>query len=177
MNAQARHDAVRLGAYLRNDVDPDLEARRTVLKLSLFSAAMMGWIALYQTGIIRRLPGRSGTWLDSQKVSASPEAYSMLHTPDALLGVVSYAITAAIAAAGGKNRSSSMPWIPVGLAAKATADAAYALTLTRNEITRQRTLCVPCLATTLATLHVLPLAFTEIRQMVRSSNFRTRLSP
>jgi uncharacterized membrane protein len=111
---------------------------RDVAGLSLFSAGVMGVIALYQTGVLKRLPDPPG--FDSARVITSPEA-RRFGVPDGLLGLISYGITAALAAAGPSK----------ALTAKVTADAAVAAKLTWDEWTKDHAFCFWCLLATAAT--------------------------
>jgi hypothetical protein len=45
-----------LGRELRTGSGPFLKQRRNILGLSLFSSAVLGGIALYQMGILKKLP-------------------------------------------------------------------------------------------------------------------------
>ena len=103
-----------------------LEHRRGIVALGLAAAGVMGFIALYQVGIIGHLPEPPLPGLDADKVDSSDEAYSYFQTPDAVLGLGSYAATVGLAAMGGKDRAETSPWMPLALLAKVVADAAQA---------------------------------------------------
>ena len=75
----------------------------------------MGVTALYRLGIIQRLPDPPLPGFDANKVHGSGEAYGQLATPDAVLGLVSYAITLVLTTAGGENRLQTVPWLPTAL--------------------------------------------------------------
>ena len=63
-----------LSRELREGQSPDLTRRRWVVGLSLLSAAMGQVVALYQMGIVKRLPsapGPLGDLFDATKVDAS----------------------------------------------------------------------------------------------------------
>ena len=64
----------RLSDELRHGTGDDLRRRRGVVGLALGSAAVMGLISLYQTGILRRLPEPPVPGLDAGKVNGSAEA-------------------------------------------------------------------------------------------------------
>jgi hypothetical protein len=72
---------------LREGSSRFLKCRRGVVGLSLFSVGVMGGIALYQMGILKGIPQPRLPGFDTDKVTSSPEAYSHLATPDALLGL------------------------------------------------------------------------------------------
>ncbi|HZU27107.1 MAG TPA: vitamin K epoxide reductase family protein [Bryobacteraceae bacterium] len=121
---------------------------RDIAGLSLFSAGAMGVIALYQTGVLKRLPDPPG--FDSARVVTSPEA-RRFGVPDGLLGLASYGITAALALAGAKG----------ALVAKVTADAAVAAKLTADEWRKHHAFCFWCLLATGATAISAALAWKE----------------
>ena len=56
--------------------------------------------------------------MDSEAVVGSDEAYARLEVPDAVLGLGSYAVTLGLAVAGGSDRASRKPWLPLALGAK-----------------------------------------------------------
>lgn len=156
-----------LSTELRTETDPYLQNRRLVAALSLGAASAMGLIALYQIGAIRRLPDLPGRWFDAEKVDASAEAYEMLDTPDAALGLASYSATLALAAAGGRDRARDQPLIPIALAVKAGFDAAQAARLTRDQWVKHRAFCIWCLLAAGATFAILPLTLPEARSATR----------
>jgi hypothetical protein len=111
---------------LRRGAGPALDARRRIAGLALGPMGSMGMVAAYQFGLLRHLPELPLPRLDSDRVDASGEAYQLLRTPDAALGLVSYAATLALALAGmgGRDRARDQPWLPLALAAKTVLDAA-----------------------------------------------------
>ncbi len=158
-----------LSADLREGSSKFLKNRRSIVGLSLFSAGVMGGIGLYQMGVFKKIPEPPLPRLNAEKVNGSAQAYSHLATPDALLGMTSYAITACLAGAGAQSRWKTHSWIPLGMAAKTILDAAMAGKLTVDQWTKYRAFCFWCLLTTAATLSVLPLAWPEARAALRQS--------
>ncbi len=156
-----------LSAQLRNDSGSFLEERRSVIALSLTAIGCMGLIALYQTGIIRRLPDLPLPMMDSDKVDASEEAYEKLSMPDAFLGLGSYAATMGLAAMGGKDRAQTRPWIPLALAGKASLDALQAAKLTYDQWARHKAFCLWCLIAAAATFATVPLVVGEAAEAAR----------
>ncbi len=150
-----------LSQELRQGEGGYLEKRRGIIACGLTAAGAMGLIALYQMGLIRHLPEPSLPGLDADKVDASDEAYSFLQTPDAFIGLGSYAATLGLAAMGGKNRAVTSPWIPLALLAKTTADAAQAAKLTVDQWTKHKAFCSWCLLAAAATFVAWPLAMPE----------------
>jgi uncharacterized membrane protein len=157
-----------LGSDLREGSSGFLKHRRFIAGLSLFSAGVMGGIALYQLGILKKIPEPRWSKFNAEKVNGSAEAYSHLATPDALLGLVNYAVTACLAGMGAQKRWGTHPWIPISMGAKALLDAALAGKLTIDEWTKYRAFCFWCLLTTAATFAVVPFALSETTAAVRT---------
>ncbi len=118
----------------------------------------MGLIALYQTGIIKHLPEPPLRFFDADRIDASAEAYKRFATPDALLGLGSYAATAGLAAMGGRDRAR---WISLALAAKVGFDVANAVRLTVTQWRDYRAFCFWCLIAAGATFAMVPLVMPE----------------
>ncbi len=157
-----------LSEELREGSGEFLDKRRGIVALALAAAGAMGLIALYQIGIIKHLPEPPIPGLDADKVDASDEAYAFLETPDAFIGLGSYAVTVGLAAMGGEDRARTQPWIPLALLAKTTADAAQAAKLTVDQWTKHRAVCLWCLLAAAATFAALPLAVPEALSAARS---------
>jgi len=152
-----------LSKELRHGSGGFLTRRRAVVALSLANVASMGLIALYQVGIIAHVPEPPLPRFDADKVNGSADAYAILETPDAILGLGSYAVTMALAAMGPPGRAKTQPWIPLALAAKIVFDAGQAGRLSLNQLTKQQAFCLWCLLTTGATLATVPLVVPEAR--------------
>ncbi len=150
-----------LSRQLREDDDPFLSNRRGIVACGLTAAGAMALITLYQFGIIKHLPEPPLAGLDADKVDGSEEAYSYFQTPDAFIGLGSYAATMGLAAMGGKDRAATRPWIPLALLAKTAADAAQAGKLTIDQWTKHKAFCLWCLLAATATFVSLPLAVPE----------------
>lgn len=150
-----------LSRELRLGRDDFLGQRRGIIVTSLTAIGCMGLIVLYQTGIIKHLPEPDVPGLDADKVDASKEAYSYFETPDAAIGVGSYAVTLGVAAMGGTDRAKSQPWIPLTLAAKTAADAVQAAKLTYDQFARHKAACMWCLIAAMTTFVSLALALPE----------------
>jgi uncharacterized membrane protein len=165
--SETEADAARLSRELRTGTNQDLQQRRRVALLSLVSMTSMGVVVLYQMGIIRSIPEPRIPGLDADKVDASPEAYQLLAMPDGALGMVSYAATLALAAAGGKNRARTAPWLPLALAAKTTVDATQAAKLTWDQWADHRAFCSWCMLAAGATFAALPASVPEARRAWR----------
>jgi len=155
--------AWQLGRELRDGKDDFLAHRRVAASLAIVSIASLSVVALYQLGILKRLPEPALPGLNAEKVNGSAEAYSLLNTPDAVLGLGSYAATLGLAAMGGANRAKACPWIPLALAAKAGLDAVQAFALTRKSWVNYRSFSLYSLVIALATFLALPAVIPEAR--------------
>ena len=157
-----------LSRDLRLRTDPDLRRRRWLVRLSLLGVAIGQVVALYQTGILRRLPDPPLGPLDSERVNASDYAYKRLQVPDAVLMIATYAITAALAAAGGRNRAEEQPVLPLALLAKTLFDVGTNLKLAREEWAENKALCAYCQTASLASVATLALALPEAARSLRT---------
>lgn len=148
-----RHEVIpppQLSHELREESGPELRRRRWAVGLSFAGAAIGAVVGAYQMGLIKRLPDiLPGRIWDAEKVDASDYAYKRLQTPDAFMMLVTYGITAALAAAGGKDRAKDNSLLPIAAAAKATYDLATALKLGQEEWAENKALCSWCQVATL----------------------------
>ncbi len=165
-----RFTAEELSRDLRYGAGPHLKRRRSIIGLCFFSCGVLGAIALYQIGILKKLPEPSSKAFDTGKVNGSGEAYSLLAMPDAFLGLASYAVTAGLAGMGPENRSQTRPWMAVGMGLKVLADAAMAGKLTLDEFRKFKAFSLWSVLTALATWTALPLAFPETKAAVQRLN-------
>jgi uncharacterized membrane protein len=156
-----------LSRELREGTDPDLQRRRWVLGLSLVGLAAGQIVSLFQMGILRRLPDLPVRPFDATKVDAAPYAYSRLQTPDGALMLVSYAVTAALAAAGGPDRARRDPALPIAMAVKTGYDSAVAVKLATEEWRDTRALCGYCQTATVASILSFAIALPEAMRAVR----------
>ena len=160
--AEAVSDAVRRGA------SPELDRRRRIGALALGAISAFVPVAAYQAGVLRHLPDPPLRWLDSDAVDASGEAYNRYKTPDAALGIASYAVTLALAAMGPADRATSKPWLPLALAAKVAFDAAGAAYLTAEQLTKHKRVCTYCTTASALTLAMVPPVLPEARSAWRA---------
>lgn len=165
MPVPARHPMT-LSRQLRHGDDPDLRRRRWIIGLSLVGVAAAKIVTLYQMGMVRRLPDLGGPF-DATKVDKAPYAYSRMQTPDGALMLVSYAVTAALAAAGAPDRATRNPALPIALAVKTGFDSASALKLATEEWRDTRALCGYCQAATVASILSFAIALPEAMRAVR----------
>jgi hypothetical protein len=112
--------------------------------------------------MIKRLPDiLPGKLWDAEKVDASDYAYKRAQTPDGLLMGLTYIVTACLAGAGGKDRATQQPLIPLAFAAKGWGDLVFALKLTQEEYRENCALCSWCQVATLFTAATAVLATPE----------------
>jgi hypothetical protein len=156
-----------LGDELRYGSSRFLKRRRNIVGLAFFSSAVLGGVALYQMGILKKLPGPRWRGFDAQRINGSAQAYSILATPDAVLGLTSYGVTACLAGMGPESRWRTHPSMPIGMTAKLLADSALAAKLTIDAWGKYRTLSVWSLLTAAATFAALPLAIPEAKAALR----------
>lgn len=156
-----------LSQQLREGSGEFLALRRRVAALSLVAMGSMGLIALYQLGLIKHLPEPPLPRLDADEVDAAREAYAHFSTPDAVLGLQSYAFTLRLAAQGGEDRPTERPWLALALAAKVAFDIILGAKLTRDQWTKHRAVCFWCLLATAASFAMGPLVIPEARVAFR----------
>jgi uncharacterized membrane protein len=159
-NALRRHDS----AHLRS--------RRRGVLLQMISAASLGVVALYQFGIIRKMPEPSLPGLNADAVDASGEAYALGHTPDATLGIASAGISLVLAGMGTDNRASDKPLIPLALFAKTLLDAASGAYLTAEQVTKHKKVCSYCTASAIALIATPFAAWPEARDALKTLRHR-----
>lgn len=145
-----------LSQELRGGQEHHLRQRRAVVALALVSSGAMAVISLYQMGLIRHLPEPPLPVFNADRIDASAGAYSRLATPDALLGLGSYAATAVLAGMGGARRAHETPWMPLALAAKMGFDVGQAVRLSVQQWRGYRQFCFWCLTAAAATFAAAP---------------------
>lgn len=153
-------DAQDLSLLWRVGRSPSLRRRRHAASTALASATVMAGLSLYQLGVIRHLPELPLPGFDARMVDASAQAYQLLGSPDATLGVVSYAATAALAGLGGSKPPAVLS---AALAAKAAIDLGWAAKLTADQATKHRAACSWCLLASALTLATFVSAAGELR--------------
>ena len=151
-----------LSRELREGSSPDLKRRRAGVALSFGGIFIGAVVGAYQTGLLKRLPDvLPGKLFDAEKVDASDYAYKRMQTPDAMLMIVTYGVTAALSAAGGKDRARDNPALAIAAAAKAGYDLATALKLGQEEWQDNQALCSWCQIATLISAATFALAIPE----------------
>ncbi len=146
---------------LRREDSLFLRRRRRVGALSLAAMGSLGVVTAYQMGLLRRVPEPPLRFLDAERVDASGEAYQYLKTPDATVGLASAAVTLVLAGMGSDRRVHQQPLIPLALAAKAVADAAFGLFLTLEQGTKHRRFCSWCVLAAITNVATVPQVLPE----------------
>ena len=157
-----------LSEALRRGSDPYVVRRRRIGAMTLGSMASLGVVAAYQLGLLRHLPEPALRWLDADCVDASGEAYQVLRTPDAALGLASLAGTLVLAGRKADGHPSSHPVLSLALGAKLVADAAGSLVLTVEQGTKHRRFCSWCLASAALSVAAVPQVVPEARAAWRA---------
>lgn len=150
-----------LSQQLREQHTPDLDRRRAIIVLSMIGAGAAQIVSLYQTGVIDHLPDPPIAIFDSDRVDASDYAYRRMDIPDGFLMLITYGVTAALAAAGGKDRAERQPLLPVLMGGKIAYDVMTALKLGQEEWAENKALCAYCQAATVASVVSLVIALPE----------------
>ncbi len=161
-------ESARLSDAWRTDrPGPALRRRRRVVGGTMLSTACMAVASLYQTGVLKRIPELPLGPFDAGRVEASAQAYQLLRMPDAPLAVVSFGLTAALAAGAGTGEGPGFgrraDLVRVALGAKALVDAVYGAKLMADQATKHGKLCSWCLTTTVGSAIALGPALAEGR--------------
>lgn len=160
-----------LSEQLRTDDHADMKRRRWTIGLSIAGGAIGAIVTAYQTGMIRRLPDMlPGNVFDAEQVDASDYAYANLQMPDAPQMMVTYALTAALASAGGADRATENPALSVVTAAKAAFDLATCLYMAREEWRTNHKLCSYCQVATVISAATVALTLPEAVRAVRGED-------
>ncbi len=162
METEVNYSARQIKEDLRQGRGPYIRNRRTIAGLSIFSTVVLGGIALYQVGICKRLPQPVLPRYDAEKVNGSNQAYAIGATPDALLGMASYSVTACLAGMGPQDRWKTARWIPLAMLAKLMVDASMAGKLSVEQWTKFRAFSFWSLLTSAATFSNLGFAIPEV---------------
>lgn len=158
-----------LSQELRKGQNPHMSRRRAIIGLSMLGGSMGQLVTLYQTGIISHLPDPPGqTLFDADRVDASNYAYSRFNSPDGPIMVLTYAITAWLAAAGGLDRARRNPLLPIAMGIKILVDVVTNLELAREEWSENKAFCEYCQVATVCSLTSLVLAAPEVIAATRA---------
>ena len=160
--AEAVSDALRRGD------SPFLDGRRRTAVLQTAVAATLAVVGLYQFGVLKTVPEPSWPGLDAARVDASGEAYAVLHTPDATLGIASAGISLVLAGMGSAKRHEEQPWIPLALLAKSLLDAAGGAYLFAEQVTKHKRVCSWCTASAGLLIATVPAVLPEARAAWRA---------
>ncbi|HWH28336.1 MAG TPA: vitamin K epoxide reductase family protein [Mycobacteriales bacterium] len=164
--------AERLSDALRRGDTRFLRDRRRTAVLQTAAAGLLSVVGLYQFGVLRSVPEPPLPVLDADRVDASGEAYRVLRTPDATLGIASAGVSLVLVGMGGERRHEQLPWVPLLLAAKSLLDAAGGTYLFAEQLTKHRRICSWCTASAALLVATVPAVLPEARAAWRA--LRTR---
>ena len=158
----------RLSRELREGTGPDLKRRRIGIALSMAGVVVGGAVAAFQTGLVKTLPEiLPGRVFDSPKVDSSDYAYRYGQQPDAPAMIVNYGLTMMALAAGGEDRATQNPALPIVAAAKAAGDFALCSLLAVQEWKENKKLCSYCQVATLISAATTALTIPEAVRAAR----------
>jgi uncharacterized membrane protein len=140
--------------------------RQTIALLSAVGLVDSAVIALYQLGIIRRLPDLPGRLFDSNKANRSPNAY-LLGVPDGIVGALLYAATLALSGVGGTRGARRHPILSVLLGGATIAGSLGALKYLSNVARRKEAACPYCLVGAAVSFASTACALPEVRAAIR----------
>jgi len=138
LSTESYDAAGRLGLELREDRSAEMQRRRWVVGLSMLGVTLAQLMALQQTGVVKRLPDLPLPGEDSNRVHEDAHAYKRLATPNAILQVISFGATAALAAMSGSDRARRQPWLPLALFAKTGYDSFIAVKQAQEAVGRKQ---------------------------------------
>ena len=157
-------DGHALSEMLRTTGGVYMFCRRGIVLTSFLGGLSMMMVALYQIGIVSRLPELPWSRLRTSQIAAVAPAFRPLGLPipDSFLGLINYAVTAALAGFAGPDRHQHLPWIVLLMAAKVLADATLAGVLTWVQWRWYGAFCMYCLIAALASFAAVPLMVPEL---------------
>lgn len=136
--------------------------RRAITVLSVAGVADSSYLLLYQAGTIRHLwcPffGRGCERISGSRL-ANPAGI-----PDALAGVLGYAVLGRLARLGAPGRARRQPVLPLSLCALAAGAVGVSAILTWVQWRRFRTFCFWCLTSAVLSAVIFPLTLPEARR-------------
>lgn len=154
---------------LRESRAPQMILRRAIIGASLVGMASMALIALFQGGLIRRLPDLPLKDFRSDEVNASDTAYGW-GMPDSPLSIGSHAASLAAATVGTVDRAREHPWLPLAATAiAAPAAVTSARYLFYDMPVREKGWCPYCIVDALAHIAVLGFTFWESKKAVQAA--------
>ena len=156
---QLRHD-------LQQDETSDLRLRRGIIGLSVIGMASMTAVTLLQTGILKHLPDPPIGNFDSDRVNSSDTAYR-LGVPDGAISLATLAANIPMAAFGGADRATTMPWVPLIAAAKAIVEAAAASWYFYQMPAKEKAWCGYCIVGALANIGIAALSVPEAKKALK----------
>jgi uncharacterized membrane protein len=151
---------------LQQEETLDLRRRRGIIGLSLIGMASMTAVTLLQTGIIKHLPDPPLDNFDSDRVNSSDTAYR-LGLPDGSISLATLAANIPLAAFGGADRVTKMPWVSLIAAAKAIVEAVAASWYFYQMPAKEKAWCGYCVVGALANIGIAALTLPEAKKALQ----------
>lgn len=129
---------------IRQDSSEATEIRRKIAAFAALGMIDFSMISLFQMGYIKKLPDLPGKIFDSEKVNTAKEAV-LLGVPDGVVSIGGYAATMILAMAASRYKKQSR-LLDVALGGVLLGQAAGAAQYMVNMTTKQKKICVYCVA-------------------------------
>lgn len=163
--------------YLRKDVgkirdlyfygnSSSLSRRRAIIAISLLGIANASLMTLYQTGILKKLPDLPIKYFDANRVTSSKKAFEF-GMPDAPGANLLYSLIMTLAVYGGNRSLKRHYFIDQLMLGVVVVNASFAVQYFYNMLTKQKRVCLYCVAATLTNLSMLPFAWRELGEARR----------
>lgn len=157
-----RKDNDQVRDYFLSDQSASLNRRRKLIMLALVGLANTGLITLYQTGIIKQLPDLPLKSFDAAKLTSSEKAFEF-GMPDAPGASLFYSLIMVLATYGGARKIKRIFLFDQLLLGTTVVNAAMGAQYLYNMLTKQKKLCVYCIALTLINFSLLPYSWREFK--------------
>jgi uncharacterized membrane protein len=144
---------------LQDDRSADMKRRRWIIVLAVFGMLNMGYVSLFQMGVIKHLFDPPIPLVNSDRVNSSDRAYQY-GVPDGTVDLVMLALMVMLSAVGGTNRQETLWLVPIGVLVFALAQAGGAI-FYFSEMVKMKVACIYCIMTALVHVSILPLTFPE----------------
>lgn len=158
-----------LSEFLRTGDGLYLWCRSGIMITSLVAGLCMIMVRIYQIGPVNRLAEAPLPRMDADKAEGAPQAYHRMSSPmpGAMLGLLSYMVTAALVSLGG-TQLEKLWWVPLVVAVKVAVDAVQAGRLSWEQRAQHQGLWFWCVVAAAAALVAVPLAIPEAYATVQS---------
>lgn len=155
-----------LRADLQEGRSKDMRRRRLIILLSLLGILDAAPIAMFQAGLLRRLPDPPLRAFQSTKVNSSDTSYTW-GFPDGAGLVATFALNVPIAAFGGAARAGALPALPLLQAAKSGVEAVASAWFFYQMPAKEKAWCWMCIIAALLKWTIAALAMPEAWRALR----------